>query len=167
MKVVRREDVKRGLERLGLVVEETRTKVPEWTRMTAHLVLRERTKEKAPLIKYIVKISFHYGVVNSYKFFGLPEYYPYAVKLMLERGVILNHINFYSIGVKAYNGTLHLKEEADSVLENKKLSGKERKKLHHKAMLRYHWEKQKLFASLFDERYYNSDTPSKGPNYAL
>ena len=167
MKVVHREDVKRGLERLGLVVEYGKTKVPEWTRLIGHLVLRERTKEKVPLIRYVVKISFHYGTLSSYKFFGMPDFYAYAVKLMLEKGVILNHINFYALGVKAYNGTLHLKEEADAILANKKLSAKERKKLHHKAMLRYHWEKQKLFASLFDERYYNSDTPSKGPNYAL
>lgn len=158
MKVTKKEDIINGLKRLGLHVEVSKTKVKEWERIHVHQVIRERTKENLPVQRYICKISLQNGILYSYTFKGLPDYYCYAIKLMLEKAVILNHINFLALGVKAYNETLHLKERAEAETN---------KKLKHKAMLHYHWEKQKLFTSLFTERYYGASKHKGTANYAL
>lgn len=158
MKVTKMNDIIAGLEKLGLHVEVTGTKAKEWKRIHVHQVLRERTEEQVPLMRYVAKISIHNGMLHTYTFKGLPDFYCYAVRLMLDQGKILNHINFLTLGVKAFNETLHLKEKAESETD---------KKRKHKAMLHYHWEKQKLFTSLFTERYYGGSQPKGNIAYAL
>lgn len=158
MMVTKKEDIIRGLERLGLHVEVSKTKVKEWERIHVHQVIRPRTKENCPLMRYVAKISIQNGILYSYTFKGLPDYYCYAIKLMLNSAKILNHINFLVLGVQAYNQTIHLKERAEAETD---------KKLKHKAMLHYHWEKQKLFTSLFTERYYGGSEPKGNIAYAL
>lgn len=168
--VTKQADIIAGLERLGLHVEVTGTKVPEWKRIHVHQVLRERTEEQVPLMRYICKISIHHGMLHSYNFKGMPDYYCYAIKLMLNKAKILSMINYYALGVQAYNATIHLKEKADKILTDKSKyrPQKELQKLHHKAMLHYHWEKQKLFTSLFTERYYGGQPqPSGNVGYDL
>ena len=90
MLVTKKDDIIRGLERLGLITEVSKTKVKEWERIHVHQVIRERTKENCPLMRYVCKISIQNGVLYSYTFKGLPDYYCYAIKLMLEKAVILN-----------------------------------------------------------------------------
>ena len=109
MIVTKKEDILRGLNRLGLIAEVSKTKVKEWERIHVHQLIKPRTKESCPVQRYVCKISIQNGVLYSYTFKGLPDYYCYAIKLMLEKAVILNHINFLVLGVKAYNETLHLK----------------------------------------------------------
>lgn len=159
MIVTKKNDIIAGLERLGLHVDVSKTKVKEWERIHVHQVIRPRTEENCPLMRYVCKISLQNGMLYSYTFKGLPDYYCYAIKLMLTNAKILNPINFYAIGQKAYNETLHLKERAEATKD---------KKVKHKAMLHYHWEKQKLFTSLFSERYYGGAVqPNGNANYAL
>jgi hypothetical protein len=158
MKVVKKNDIIEGLRKLGLYVEVAKTKVKEWERIHVHVVVRETTKEGCPLMRYICKISLHHGLLNTYTFKGLPDYYCYAIRLMLEKAVILNHINYLALGVKAYNNTLELKERADAETD---------KKLKHKATLHYHWEKKKRFTSLFTERYYGGVTPKGNTRYDI
>lgn len=158
MLVTKKDDIIRGLERLGLIAEVSKTKVKEWERIHVHQVIRERTKENCPLMRYVCKIIIQNGMLYSYTFKGLPDYYCYAIKLMLEKAVILNHINFLVLGVQAYNATVHLKEKAEAETD---------KKLKHKAMLHYYWEKQKLFTSLFTQYYYGGSAPKGNTRYAL
>lgn len=158
MMVTKKDDILRGLNRLGLITEVSKTKVKEWERIHVHQLIKPRTKENSPVQRYVCKISIQNGVLYSYTFKGLPDYYCYAIKLMLEKAVILNHINFLVLGVKAYNETLHLKERAEAETN---------KKLKHKAMLHYHWEKQKLFTSLFTQHYYGGSAPKGNTRYAL
>lgn len=164
MIVTKKQDVKAGLERLGLQVEEGSTKVEEWTRLFIHEVVehKEEGKELRKVSRYICRMSFRHGILISYRFFGMPDFYAYAIRLMIDTKKILSHINFFAIGQKAYNATFHLKERADEMLTDRKKyrTEKDRKAMHHKAMLHYHWEKQKLFTSLFNERYYNGLSPS-------
>lgn len=158
MKVTKMNDIIAGLKKLGLEVEVTGTKVKEWKRIHVHQLIKPRTKENSPVQRYVCKISIQNGVLYSYTFKGLPDYYCYAIKLMLEKAAILNHINFLVLGVKAYNETLHLKERAEAETN---------KKLKNKAMLHYHWEKQKLFTSLFTQHYYGGSAPKGNTRYAL
>lgn len=159
MKVTKKEDIINGLKRLGLFVEVAKTKVPEWERIHVHEVIRPATTERLALMRYVCKISIHHGMLHSYTVKGLPGYFAFAIKLMLTKAKILNMVNFYALGVKAYNATVHLKEKAEAETD---------KKLKHKAMLHYHWEKQKLFTSLFTERYYGEVNSKAGqPHYEL
>lgn len=167
MKVTKKEDIINGLKRLGLFVEVAKTKVPEWERIHVHEVIRPATTERLALMRYVCKISIHHGMLHSYTVKGLPGYFAFAIKLMLTKAKILNMVNFYTLGVKAYNQTYHLKELAEMILDDESIPKKERQKRHHKAMLHFHWEKQKLFTSLFTERYYAHSDAIKVNNYAV
>lgn len=167
MKVTKKEDIIRGLKRLGLFVEVAKTKVPEWERIHVHEVIRPATTERLALMRYVCKISIHHGMLHSYTFKGMPDYFCFAIKLMLTKAKILNMVNFYVLGQQAYNQTYHLKELAEMILDDSSIPKKEREKRHHKAMLHFHWEKQKLFTSLFTERYYPQGENKEVNNYAL
>lgn len=105
LQVSKLEDVKAGLERLGLIAEVGKTKVPEWKRIYVH------APHKEGCTLYVMRMSFHHGLLNSYKTFGLPGFWFTAIRVMLERKIIMDHVKYLALGVRAYNEVYHILEE--------------------------------------------------------
>lgn len=141
-KVTRLEDVKAGLERLGLLAEVGNTKAPEWKRIYIHVPNYKRGEDGKMITLYIGRMSFHHGILNSWKMFSMPDYWCYAINLMLKCAIILSPITYYVIGVKAYNETLHLKEAAEKAKTKKS-----------KMLQTFYTEKVRTFTRLFKERF--------------
>lgn len=144
-KVVKIDDVKAGLERLGLLAMIGNTKDKNWKRIYIHVPQgKDHHGIERPTL-YIGRMSFNHGLLYSWKMFGIPDFWACAIKLMVEKGTILSHINYYVLGVQAYNETIHLREEADKLTS---------KKAQNKAIQNYYYVKSKLFTFLFRKRYY-------------
>lgn len=137
--VTKMSDVKAGLERLGLIVTVQDTKVEEWKRLIVH------APYKKDCTQYIMRISFHYGILNSYKVFGLPGFWFSAVRLLLEKHIIMDYIKYLVLGTQAANETLHLKEQIKRA----------RNKKEENSMTRFYLEeKHRRFQSLINHHYY-------------
>lgn len=145
MKVTKIEDVFNGLVKLGLEPTRRGTKDPHWERIHIHMVLTEADIAKGcNQGTYIGRMSFRYGVFSSCKMFGVPDYYHDAIKLMLDQGKILNHINYWTLRVQAFNDTLELKKDCEVA------PGKQKAK----AMRIYMNARWSRFTKLFRHRYY-------------
>lgn len=145
MKVTRIDDVKVGLERLGLTAEIGDTKAKNWKRIYIHVPnYKYDPKTGTEITLYLGRMSFENGILQSWKLFGIPSYWACAINLMIHKAVILNHINYYALHQKAYNEAYHLKETSESCTSKKEAA---------KLLREFYAEKFRAFTRLFTTRY--------------
>lgn len=144
MKVTRIDDVKAGLERLGLLAEVGNTKVDHWKRIHIHVPNYKKSDDGVDTTLYLGRMSFENGILQSWKLFGVPTYWSCAINLMIHKAVILNHITYYALHQKAYNETYHLKQESESC--NKKQQAA-------KLLREFYTEKFRCFTKLMRNRF--------------
>lgn len=103
-----------GLKRLGLNAQVTDTKDRNWKRVLVHHLDPNDPLAKDPDNHYVgvflARASFHYGELTNIKT-HCQGYWAYAIQLMADKRIILNHINFYALHVKAYNATINVPQK--------------------------------------------------------
>lgn len=126
--VVNREPAKtsaqvlKGLELLGLKGRLEKTGSPDWKRIyiydwdygRAKYEKEHGNQSRGYLGLYVGRIALHHDEVTNIKLHVGPSYYATAIYEMINSRRIVNHINYYSLGVKAYNETY---EAIDSAKE--------------------------------------------------
>jgi len=139
------EDFAKGCRLIGLTAEIVTTGSPEWKRVLIHQQGGEyaaRCKADSKFVGlYVGRASFRHDEFYSLKTFYNGSYECYAIRLMLDKGKILNHINFYALAQQAHNAAL-LQLDIDD--------GKQSKKFLATVL--------KLFHISFRNHYYNGDT---------
>lgn len=139
------EDFMAGCERIGLTTELATTGSPAWKRVYVYqqggAYAGRCKKDKNFRGLYLGRASFENGKFYSYKSFYNGSYEAYAIILMKDKAKILNHINFYALGQKAYNDAL-AQLEIKEAKESRKFTR----------------EMYKLLHLAIRGRYYNGDT---------
>lgn len=129
-----------GCERIGLTAELRNTKSPQWHRVFIHqrggCYAQKCAKNPNNMGLYIGRASFQNGQLSSIKLFCDGSYEASAIRLMISKGVILNHINFYALGQQAYNAAY-----------------KEVQPLDKKSIVAFNKLRGRLFAQYFNEHY--------------
>lgn len=125
-----------GLERLGLKGMLERTGSPNWTRVYIYdwnygrdRQIRETGSDKNYMGLYVGRLSFEYDVLKSIKLHIHPGYQARSIHLMLKKRLILDHINYYTLGVKAYNLEFEHVDKAKKLMRDSKTKKTGKRKL--------------------------------------
>lgn len=108
------QDFVEGLKRLGLNAQVVDTKDANWKRVLVHHLDPNDPLAKDPANQYVgvflARASFHYGELTNIKL-HCHDYWACAIQLMADKKIILNHINFYALHVKAHNAIIDVPQK--------------------------------------------------------
>lgn len=138
--------VLKGLERIGLKGILSKTGSPAWKRIYIYdwnygreAQIKNTGNDKNYMGLYVGRVSLEYDEVKSVKLHISPmDYHACAINEMMRSRTILSHINFYAIGVKAYNETFHHLDGAKELLAKRRPGCKKAmEKARHKFISRF------------------------------
>lgn len=138
--------VLKGLDRIGLKGILSNTGSPSWKRIYIYdwnygreAQIKRTGNDTNYMGLYVGRISLEFDEVKSVKLHISPmDYHACAITEMMRSKIIIDHINFYAIGVKAYNEVFHHIDGAKELLVKRRPGCKKAmEKARHKFVSRF------------------------------